>query len=232
MIDLIKAELQSGSYSENDQEALTQLKLVQIIEQGELAAGDKVKLLSLTPNLQARLSAGASNDAAVSFGVINTTIGAICLAALKNIESQSDDIKLKMYDYQTTAMINVLFGAGILTQGDIDALHFLADIVVKPFERATLRDVIEARGGGNSLQVAWAGQRYLKITVSNLSEQVSPLITISNTLFDGEPIGRTVSINKNGSLVVDLNGLSSKIVGATTMTVQMWVPCTFSVELI
>ena len=232
MIDLIKAELQSGSYSANDQEALAQLKLVQVIEQGELAAGDKVKLLSLTPNLQARLSAGASNDTAVSFGSINTTIGAICLAALKNIESQSDDIKLKMYDYQTAAMINVLFGAGILTQGDLDALHFLADIIVKPFERATLRDVVEARGGGNSLQVTWAGQRYLKITVSSLSEQVSPLITISNTLFDNEPIGRTVSIDKNGSFVVDLNGLSSKIIGVTMMTVQMWVPCTFSVELV
>lgn len=234
MIDLIIDELGSGSYPEDDILALEQLRQVSTVIAGELDAGSKIKLLSLAPTLEERLTNALSNTTEFQWGPITTTIGAVCNAALRNINSEA--VNLRMNDPQTVDMVNLLFSVSIMTQADIDAINFLSNEIIYPFQAVKLHELREARGKTNLQSIDWAGERFLKIILNDdLYESVFPLVTVTNTVFSGKNIGRGHTAGKiqaAGDYIVDLTGLSGFLIGTTTLSVELGAPQTFTLELI
>lgn len=223
MIEQIKAELSKGGYSADDDVALTELKAVSTVNAGCLTAGGKIKLLSLAPTLMQRLENGVTTHAAndYTWGGIPTTIGAICNAGLKNLQSEAVD--LDMSDPQTAQMIDILIAEGVATASDKSIIEFLSNDTVYPFSSATLREVKRARNKSNTEFIAWHGERYLTIEIDAvLPEKIHPLITVTNDVFYNEPIGRTVAMQEMGKYTVDLTGIGNKVVGETLLNVELW----------
>lgn len=225
----ISDELQNGTYSEDDATALAELKAVAVYKIGKLDAGKKIKLKAFAPSMWDSLNANTSNATEIDVGGVLLPISAICTAALSNLQSETVDLELD--DPQTAAMVDALVSAGIITSAQKGVVDMLATSTVWPFEGATLRDVAEARGRSNALQVAWTGQKFLVIEVTEApAEAIRPLVQITN--INTRPLGRTVNVSGTGTHIIDLNGLTNQIHGETYITVEFFIPCGFSVSVV
>lgn len=228
----LKNEIANGSYSADSATALSELKAVTVTSAGKLDAGKKLKLKAFAPDIWSALENGQSDTTAVTLGLMTLTIGSICSAALANLQSEKVDLELD--DPQTVLMLQALEQAGILTTSQIDIVNSVGNVAISPFASATLRDVAEARGDTNAQSVAWTGQNFLIIDVSDPPvEQVRPFLTFENDATGSRPAGRTVNVNpESGRYVINMNGLQYNVIGSTSIKVEFFIPCVFSLSLI
>lgn len=227
----LKNEIANGSYSADSATALSELKAVTVTSAGKLDAGKKLKLKAFAPDIWAALENGQADTTTVTLGLMTLTVGSICSAALANLQSEKVDLELD--DPQTVLMLQALEQAGILTTSQINIVNSVGNVVDSPFARATLRDVAEARGDTNAQSIAWNGQNFLIIDVSDPPvEQVRPFLTFENDTLGSRPAGRTTTVNTEaGRYVINLHGLQYNAISSTIIKVEFFIPCTFSLSL-
>lgn len=231
MIDGLQQELLAGGYNEDDALALAQIREVSETELGVLDAGKKLKLKAFADGLESSLQSFSTDETPVTVGNVTTTIGGLCRAAFGNLASETVDLELT--DPETVAILDTLVDASVITVTERAIIEQLSQKTIKPFEFASLRDIAEARGRTNSQQIAWGGQKFLIIDVTEPpAETVRPFLTFNSTALGARPAGRTANIKQvAGKYVVDLQGLQYAAATGTVLNVEFYIPCTFSLSL-
>jgi len=220
MIDKIKQELLDFVYPDDNNEALEQLRNRTISSIGSIAASDLLEYL--TTNKKIAMIHACANDEAHD-------LQNQCRGLLIAIQSGFS------IDLSKSGNASTLSGfvPDIINEVQAGEIIIKATKVDYPFASVTMQQFRQAKGLTNSIDVNnWVGQRFLKITVAGVvNESFRPVLTKSNDYYDGEPVGRTTTISKNGDHIIDLSNLQNP--GApTTISIELGAPNSFAVELV
>lgn len=220
MIEKIKQELQDFVYPDNNDEALEQLRNKAASSVGSISASDLLEYLTTNKKI-AMIHACANDD---SHDLQNQ-----CRGLLMAIQSGFN------IDLSKSGNASTLNGFIPNVINEVQAAEIIskATKVDYPFVNVTMQQFRQAKGLTNVIDINnWVGQRFLKITVFGaVSESFRPALTKTNDYYDGEPIGRTKNISKNGEHIIDLSNLQNP--GApTAITVELGASNSFTVEWI
>lgn len=232
MLQDIIDELAEGTYSDDDEVAVGELKASGVSTQGSAPAGYVMTYLASIGKL------GTVEDLAVNIGhPLQDAAKAVGYTIQGRTEFDfTDPTVITMCD----AFVNLkLDGSpsdgsttGVLKE--VERTELLAKGQTPKFTNATLKLVRDARGKTNIQSIGnWtASKRKLKIVVIGaIFEKLQPTITYADDDFIAAPIRRAVELadESTGTYIVKLDNLRPSGVG--TISVELGAPNSFTLEL-
>lgn len=220
MINEIKQELQDFVYPNDNDEALSQLRIKSVSTVGSISASDLLEYL--TTNKKIGIIHACANDDA-------DELQNQCRGLLIAIQSGFSIDLSKSGNSETLSG----FVPAVVNEVQAGEIISKATTVSFPFANVTMQQLRQAKDLTNTVDLTgWVGQRFVRLNVGGVvSESFRPVLTKSNDYYSNEPLGRTVKVSEAGNNIIDISNLSNA--GApTTITVELGAPNAFTAELI
>jgi hypothetical protein len=233
MLQDIIDELAKGTYSDDDEVAVGELKASSEVYQGAAPAGYVMSYLAQI----GKLTTVESISDTVGHTLQNAAKAVMVTVNGRDEFDFTDPAVLAMCDAFVALQLDGVTPSdgsttGILTSAERDGL--LARGQTPKFANVTLKLVRQARGKTNIKSVGnWtASKRKLKITVAgSVFERLQPTITYADNDFTAAPIRRAVEVadESAGTYIVKLDNLRPSGVG--TISVELGAPNSFTLDL-